>query len=254
MTKIQYVSDLHLEFVENSHFLKENPIKPVGDILILAGDTGYLGDRNYSIHPFWDWASDHFQQVIVCLGNHEFYKYYDLTSLKDGTDVAIRPNVHYYYNNVVRIDDVDIVVSTLWSHIDRENAFMTERCVSDFRRIMYNDNILDWQGFNQEHDRCLKFIKEAVRHSDASKKVVVTHHVPSCQLMSPEFEGSPINGAFTVELSDYIEDSEIDYWIYGHSHRNINKMIGQTKCLSNQLGYVFQGEHKKFKPDCYIEV
>jgi hypothetical protein len=177
-----------------------------------------------------------------------------LTSLKDGTDVAIRPNVHYYYNNVVRIDDVDIVVSTLWSHIDQENAYMTERCVSDFHRILYHDEILDWQSFNHEHEHCLKFIKGAVRNSDASKKIVVTHHVPSYQLMSPEFEGSAINGAFTVELDDYIERSGIDYWIYGHSHRNINKQIGHTKCVSNQLGYVFQGEHKRFRPDCFIEL
>ncbi|WP_321515373.1 hypothetical protein [Marinifilum fragile] len=35
---IQYCSDLHLEFNANENFLIENPIEPVGDILILAGD------------------------------------------------------------------------------------------------------------------------------------------------------------------------------------------------------------------------
>lgn len=254
MTKIQYASDLHLEFAENSHYLKEHPIQPVGDVLVLAGDTGYLGDQNYSVHPFWDWASDNFRQVIVCLGNHEFYKFYDLASLPDGTDVAIRPNVHYYYNKVVRVDDIDIVVSTLWSHIDASNAFKAERCVSDFHRIIYHDEILDWQHFNNEHIRCLRFIQEAVSTNRARKKVVVTHHVPSFKLMATEFDGSAINGAFTVELSDYIEHSGIDYWIYGHSHRNINKWIGSTKCVSNQLGYVFHNEHTDFKNDAIIEL
>ena len=36
--KIQYCSDLHLEFSHNFEFIKKNPIIPIGDILILAGD------------------------------------------------------------------------------------------------------------------------------------------------------------------------------------------------------------------------
>lgn len=76
--KIQYASDLHLEFADNWRYLKENPLQVTGDILVLAGDIGYLGDENYSNHPFWDWASENYQQVIVCMGNHEFYKYYDI--------------------------------------------------------------------------------------------------------------------------------------------------------------------------------
>jgi len=221
--KIQYASDLHLEFADNWRYLREHPLQVSGDILLLAGDIGYLGDQNYQNHPFWDWVSENYNQILVVLGNHEFYQYYDLSTMHEGLVGEIRPNVHYYYNKVVRIDDVDLILSTLWSRIDKKDAPYTEQCVTDFRRIMYREKILTHCEFNMEHDKCVRFIKKSIEKSTAKYKVVVTHHVPSFQLCAPEFEGSALNGAFTVELEDYIMDSDINYWIYGHSHRNIEK-------------------------------
>ena len=253
--KIQYASDLHLEFADNWRILKqEEPMNIRGDILVLAGDIGYLGDDNYQTHPFWDWASENYQQVIVALGNHEFYKFYNLSSMHDGLIGEIRPNIHYYYNAVVHIQDIDIIVSTLWANITLEDAYITEHSVTDFRRILYGENILTFADFNREHKRCLEFIKQSIADSSAKNKIVVTHHVPSFQLMSPEFLESHINGAFTVELADYIATSGIDYWIYGHSHRNIDKTIGTTRCVCNQFGYAFHNEHLTFDRNKIIEI
>ena len=167
--KVQYASDLHLEFADNWRFLRENPLQITGDILVLAGDIGYLGDQNYRNHPFWDWASENYNQVLVVLGNHEFYKYYDLSTMTDGLIGEIRPNVHYYYNKVVRIEETDFILSTLWSRIDKVNAPYTEQCVTDFHRIMHGKNILTYHEFNQEHDRCFKFIERAVEEKLASQ-------------------------------------------------------------------------------------
>jgi len=252
--KIQYASDLHLEFSDNSRYLKNNPLKPVGDILVLAGDIGYLNDDNFSKHPFWDYVSENFKQVIIAVGNHELYKYYDLAQMPQGLVCSIRDNVKCYYNAVVQIENIDLIISTLWAKIPLEEAYITERGVSDFHRILYNGEPLTFDNFNREHDCCFQFIQDAVAKSSAKHIVVVTHHVPSFQLASPDFAGSKINGAFTVELEQYIESSPIEYWIYGHSHRNIDKIIGKTKCVSNQLGYVFQNEHHSFDLGKTIEV
>ncbi len=252
--KIQYASDLHLEFADNWRYLRDHPLPVTGDVLVLAGDIGYLGDDNYTRHPFWDWASDNYEKVICCMGNHEFYKYYDIADLKDGYCLEIRKNVCSYYNSVVSLGGVDFVVSTLWSEIPLREAYYTEQVISDFRRILYKGELLTFAEFNREHLRCLGFIKQAVADSKAETKIVVTHHVPSYRMQCPKFAGSLANGAFTVELQDYIENSGVDYWIFGHSHYNVDKVIGKTACVSNQLGYVSHNEHTTFDPGKFLEV
>ena len=169
--------------------------------------------------------------------------------------VSGNPLQRPHYNNVIHLDDdTDLIVSTLWAKIPPGEEYITEHCVSDFKRIRNGEFRLSAERFNEEHLKCLDFIKKAVAESKAKNIVVATHHVPSFALMSEEFKGSSINGAFTSELGNFIADSQINYWIYGHSHRNIDATIGNTQCISNQLGYVFQDEHHSFRRDAVIEI
>lgn len=259
--RIQYVSDLHLEFPQNRQWIEKHPLEVTGDILLIAGDTAYLDlpdskNDTYSTYQFWDWASKHYNQVVVCLGNHDFYGYYDLHAMPNGFCKQIRHNIHAYYNSVVHLDGIDIIVSTLWSKIEPYDAFLTERNVSDFYRIMYDGHRLTADNFNKEHERCFTFIQQAISESDAKKIIVLTHHVPTQLCTATEFQNSTINGAFTVELATFISNNRIDYWIYGHSHRNIKAQIGDTLILSNQLGYIYHNEHlvNGFNPSAMIEV
>ena len=136
----------------------------------------------------------------------------------------------------------------------KKDASFTEQVVSDFHRILFNGELLTFADFNQEHRRCLDFIKNAVSESGAKHKIVVSHHVPSFKMLCPRFKDSKANGAFIVELADFIEDSGIDYWIYEHSHYNVDICIGNTFCTSNQPGYIFNNEHLTFRSDAFIEV
>jgi len=254
--KIQYASDLHLEFPENSKFLKENPIIPVGDILVLAGDIDYLYDNKYfKEHPFWDYVSENFRETLIVAGNHEFYVSSDVGTIKNGCVAEIRPNVKCYYNSVVTIDDIDFILCTLWANILLENAFITQKNVSDFYQIANNGKLLTAHCFNELHKNSVDFLRKTLQKENNRKRIVVSHHVPTALCMADEFKHSRINGAFVAELHDFIFDNQIDYWIYGHSHRNMPEIdINGTKMLCNQLGYVHHGEQTTFNRKAVFEI
>ena len=252
--KIQYASDLHLEVKSNSKYLEKNPLRVSGDILILAGDIHVFNEEDFMENPFWDWASQNYKQVICSFGNHEFYNGYDLSTLKDGFKYKIRDNVYYYYNCVIKIGDIDIIVSTLWSYIHNEYKEDCQFSVNDFKLIKYGNDYLTTDLFNKEHKKCFEFIKKAVKKSKAKEKIIVTHHVPSNLLTAKPFLGTSINEAFTVDLTDYLKKCGANYWIYGHSHRNIESIIGKTNCLCNQLGYVMSAENTTFDHGKYFEL
>lgn len=84
---------------------------------------------------------------------------------------------------------------------------------------------------------------------------MITHHLPSNNCNVEEFKRSVLNGAFCVEKTNFILNNDIDYWIYGHSHRNIQDFqIGNTKMITNQFGYVGWKEHKTFNYKKTIEI
>lgn len=254
--KIQYMSDLHLEFTENLHYIKTKPFQAEGDILVLAGDTFYLHDIIAPQMNFWDWASDNYRQVILVPGNHEYYNNGDVTERGDSWQWMLRPNVGYYQNKVLRIDDTDLIITTLWSRIPEQDMFYVLRGMNDFRQILYNNRRFTPDDFNLEHNKCLAFIEQSVKASTARHIVVVTHHLPTFSVVSTQHKGSVLNGAFTTELGNYIADTRIDAWIYGHSHTNIDTVIGNTQIICNQLGYVCFNEHLKngFDPAKTIEL
>lgn len=254
--RIQYMSDLHLEFPENSMFLKQNEIPVTGEVLVLAGDIFYLKDRIAPRAKFWKWASENYRQVLIVPGNHEYYNYSDVMERGLQWKWMLRKNVGYYQNQVVSIDDTDFVLSTLWSRISPSDEYFVWKGMNDFRQIKYNGKLLQIEEYNEMHEVCISFIRKSIMGSKARHIIVVTHHLPTFQVVAPYPKGSVLNSAFASEYGNLICDNRIDAWIYGHSHTNIDSEIGGTKLLSNQMGYIFQNEHLEngFDSGKYIEI
>lgn len=251
--KIQYCSDLHVEFPENKNFLKEHPLEPAGEILLLAGDVipFALMDKHKDLFSY---VSDNFQTTYWIPGNHEYY-HSDVSKKSGMLNENIRSNLHLVNNVSIEKDNIRFIFSTLWTKINPHKQWYIEKNLSDFQVIKYKDFRFSINRYNELHEECLRFGTSELFHNNARKTIVITHHVPTLFHYPAQYKSSDLNEAFAVELFDLIEANGPDHWIYGHHHVNTPALkIGNTTMLTNQLGYVKNGEQKGFETDAIIEI
>lgn len=251
--KIQYCSDLHLEFGQNSSYLEEFPLSVSGEILVLAGDIVPLHNE-YLSNSFFQFASERYEQVFWVPGNHEFY-YKDIATYENSIDISIRRNIHLLHNVQKEYKGVRLIFSTLWSKINDFNIQVVEKGVADYECISFGKNKLRSSDSNRLHEISLEFLRDAFTGRTMQKTVVVTHHLPSAMCNAPQHKNSPVNDAFCTDLTPLIESSKANFWLYGHSHFNQNPVYtGSTILITNQLGYVQMSEHGTFRHNAYFAI
>ena len=229
---------------------------PAGDVLVLAGDVSYLGDVQMMKRPFFDWCAEHFRETLIVPGNHEFYHGNDIAQTMVEYENEYRDNVRYLNNVSVVIDDTELFFTTLWTKISPLSLWSIQRSMNDFRYGVLNGERFTANDVDGLHSRCVEWLESALMASTAKTKIVVTHHCPTLRDVFNSYPGGTLNTAFQVDMDDFIERLGADYWIYGHTHYSggSGTVIGKTKLLCNQLGYVLYGENKDFVRDAVIKV
>lgn len=253
--KVQFASDIHLEFPDNTRWLKENPLEVTGDILVLSGDMLIFGSDCMETHPFIGWCSKHYKHTFLVPGNHEYYNGADITNTLNEFEFPIRDNVTYCNNHSVVVDNVEFFFTTLWTNVTPKSEMLVQRGMTDCYRIQHGHRFLLARDYKKLHKLCLDWLTKALAESTAEKKVVVSHHCP-VMAEDPAFAGNGLTEAFIVPLEEYIENSNIDHWIFGHTHYNgANGMkVGHTTMHTNQVGYVKDGVCKGFDHAAAFEV
>lgn len=251
--KIQYTSDLHLDMSENRKYINNHKIRPVGDILILAGDICKMCDENYTNNIF-DYFSNNWELVIIVPGNHEYYNADKELIEQDKINKKIRENVLLVNNDVITYKDVNIICTTLWSKLDPIKEQIVVNCLNDFRCICNFNGLITPSYYNELYEKSVVFLKTALLKHSKEKNIVVTHHAPTLKINAEKYKNSNINSAFCTEMSDFIYDNNITYWIYGHTHHNKDVIINDTKIVSNQFGYWVYSEHQSWLKNKMFEI
>lgn len=101
LQSIQYISDIHLEFLHieavKSIICK---IIPTAPIIVLAGDIGNPFSKNNHYEKFIEEMSKKFEKVFLISGNHEYYhNNIDMVEEKIKTVTSKYMNVTYLQNS-----------------------------------------------------------------------------------------------------------------------------------------------------------
>jgi Icc-related predicted phosphoesterase len=247
--KFQFASDIHLEILEIDKGFNPHDdesfrfiIEPEAPILILAGDI--TSPHAKCTIPFLQWCSRKFEHTFWVMGNHEYYSQIVMKKkdILEKYRELCPENVHILDNQTYRLENVLFVGTTLWSNIPEEDELEIQHRINDYRMIYIADGRrITPQETRAQYNQNLQFLKDTIDDNKDKQIVIITHHAPLNRGTSfAEYEGEPTNGAYATHI-DLPNDSNVRFWIYGHTHHNAQIKKGNYTVLSNQLGYF--GEH-----------
>tara|TARA_Y100000780_G_C13621477_1_gene392728 strand:+ start:110 stop:862 length:753 start_codon:yes stop_codon:yes gene_type:complete len=233
---IYYISDLHLEFDKNYKKSIDELFGNIDDevIMIIAGDVcsfDYFERYQYFIKYI-----SRFEHVLIVIGNHEYYnsKNIDMDDIEYciNEEIKLYQNIHLLNNNTIEIGGYYFIGTTLWS-----KTYDKKGKINDYRKIYFDGKLLTTNKTNELHNDAVNFLEKEIKN-DNINKIIITHHLPSYELIHSEYrtiQMKRIHDYFYTDL-EYLMD-DIKYWICGHTHKKMKRKIKNCNLLTNPLGY-----------------
>jgi len=227
MTPFQILSDLH---IETGVLYPVESVIPHSEVLVLAGDIGSF----YNVAPLVDFLekiSLKFKHVMYIPGNHEYYHSGNDRPETIGTllykfkkAVAHLDHVHVMDRKIVNINGTVFAGATLWS-----DPYPHKR-IPEF--VNLNISVHEYADM---HKRDLKWLDRVAEQVELPL-VVITHHAPSKTLVKRSTFADLYDSFYASSIEHLRIFKKANVWVFGHTHNNIDKMIGNTRLVSNQSG------------------
>jgi predicted phosphodiesterase len=243
--KIQYISDIHLEFCKNPPI-----INPVAPILCLTGDIGYPNSKIYQNFLINLNENDKFEKIFLIFGNHEYYEQNEfIEETNNKIKLFLQKNnlnkISFLNNSSEFYKEYLFVGSTLWSHISNKKYTTND--------LKYIEN-MTIDKYNELHKDAISFIKSEIESNKDKNIIMLTHFLPSYKLIDEKYEAYyQYNQYFASHNDDFI-NSPVVLWIYGHTHYPNTSIINNITLVCNPIGYPGENENENKDFEKIIEI
>lgn len=263
-------SDLHLE---QQHVEFPATAPEHADVIVCAGDwttTDRLEDQMRVIIQRYDLP------IIFVAGNHEYQGELTFEASRE-TLVAIANNsqnwnqrVHILDNHYLVHEGIAFIGGTLWTDFlyQAESPAELPWRVKEARSLIRDFQVIKreaGEGFSpscmlQQNKQTSAFIYEASERFQNMPKVVVSHHIPHERASSPLYLRSATNYLYASSAAAFEDLMHSSFapslWICGHTHQVTDVQVGQTRIVSNPMGYQrFKSERQNgFRWDYVVTV
>lgn len=240
--KIHLLSDLHVEFWKQDKRAKLTSLLQPADVLVLAGDIA-VGRTNVLEVIKWIDHCGFYKQILYIPGNHEYYSGTKLGEFRSHDNFVgkLPVTAKLLDRDSIVLDNVLFIGATLFTNFKNGDPLAQQAArwgINDFAGSRQSGASIE--SYTDIYNKDIEYMKFRYEHREPGQKVVfISHFVPDISLNHPKWGGETnlMNYYFANQLGDWMATLDPCYWLFGHTHDEIDKMIGDCRCIANPLGY-----------------
>ena len=235
------ISDLHL----GPHETFDWTGQATSSVCIVAGD---ISRDIETVKETLKHLGKCYQAVFYIDGNNEHRHNLNMLDISYDMledELVDMPNVVFLHNNCVIVDGVAIIGTNGWWTWDFDDQIDDEQSKlwwMDAMKASYSttDDIIDLAHNDTAY--LISSVKRLQKHQGVKRIVIVTHTVPTKELidhdveLSDTYKFNKMGNSLMSLVFDEDTEGKIDTWCFGHYHNSIDRNINGVHYVNNCKG------------------
>jgi len=217
--------------------------KRINKYLLVCGD---IADDYQSLVTFLFESCKYYKKVVFVFGNHDLFItkedrnldiFYSLEKIEKLKKEKIN-NLYILDGDIVEIEGVKIGGTCGWYDGNYTMKNLNPHYVKDWMFLEhlwseYIDGkyIIGFESFNEY------WFKEKIKLKKLSKKVdiMLTHMLPSISQknIQNKYKREDLTSFYCFDGKDFMKNNQMKFWIYGHTHENLEFEEESVKCINS---------------------